>query len=150
MSTRRSKRPLVDALVDPASPWTKADRSVPPAAPPPTSTISQATVGATARAQGTQASKASETLASVLHGKALTEVRAMVIRKRLRLTDGVEFTVQDVTCPTDPMGRALKEFLFHLEVTEDFAKDAEGIAWKPEERMRKYSGRRVLNGAIVA
>ena len=61
----------------------------------------------------------------------------------LVISDGTRFQVTDVDCDTDPMGRALREFNFHLRVHPSMSK-----GWTEFERVRVYSGRRMM-GAVL-
>ena len=80
----------------------------------------------------------------LLRGKTLSEVRATVRNTDIVLADGTRFTVVDVTCDTDPTGRALREFNFHMKV---HASHSEG--WEEYERDRVYSGTRMMEAVLL-
>ena len=143
MPTRRSAGAVeLVSLSDPMSPWEKtAATTKVVAATTPTPPIVPDAPPPAKRAKKTKNPRSLEVL---LHGKRVGEVATMMRDRDIMITDGTKFTIHDVTCDTDPTGRALREFNFHLKVHA-----SQSTGWMETERDRVYSGRRMMTAVCL-
>ena len=137
MATRRSMSnvTLMEGLQDQSSPWKNTSSARPDAlfstdAPP-----MQAVVRRRQKKE-----KNPRSLGCILLGMKLQQVKELLMDSVVKLKDGTKFKITDITCDTDPTLRSLREFNFHLEVVEAMSR-----GWKNEERMRIYSGTKMLD-----
>ena len=145
MPTRRSAGVTLVSLPDPSSPWERAETSGRArAAVALTPTPVAPTTDAPPPAKRQKKVKDPRSLEVLLRGKNLSEVKAMVRNTDIVLADGTKFTVVDVTCDTDPTGRALREFNFHMKVHPSHSE-----GWEDHERDRVYSGKRMMEAVIL-